>query len=207
MCVCMYVRRPAAGHTQPSTLKFGMGSSFHPGSAPSQGATQNVGPQGYLPYWPRLKFPEGLRIRRGPANKSCSSGWVCYVKFYLWGAHPNHGPAGSTLPNGGICFEISGKWGKQKLLLGVGLHGKILFVGAYPNPRPTGSTPPKGGICIENWKKVSKQKLIFGVGLHGKILFVGGSPQPGALRVHPAIWGYKHLELREGQQTKIVPLG
>ena len=39
VCVCMYVRPPAAGPTQPITLKFGMGSSFHPGSAPSQGVT------------------------------------------------------------------------------------------------------------------------------------------------------------------------
>ncbi len=36
-----------------------------------------------------------LRIGRGPANKSCSSGWVCLVKFYLWGAHLNTKPAGS----------------------------------------------------------------------------------------------------------------
>ncbi len=47
MCVCVCVRRPAAGPTQPITPKFGMGSSFHPGSAPSQGATRNVDP------WPR----------------------------------------------------------------------------------------------------------------------------------------------------------
>ena len=47
VCVCVYVRRPAAGPTQPITLKFGMGSSFHPGSAPSQGATPNVDPRGY----------------------------------------------------------------------------------------------------------------------------------------------------------------
>ncbi len=44
----MNVRRPAAGHTQPSTLKFGVGSPFHPGSAPSQGATPNVDP-GHAP--------------------------------------------------------------------------------------------------------------------------------------------------------------
>ncbi len=50
VCVCVYVRRPAAGPTQAITPKFGVGSSFHPGSAPSQGANQNVGPQGYLPY-------------------------------------------------------------------------------------------------------------------------------------------------------------
>ncbi len=45
--VCVYVRRPAAGPTQAITPKFGMGSSFHPGSAPSQGATPNVDPWGY----------------------------------------------------------------------------------------------------------------------------------------------------------------
>jgi hypothetical protein len=44
--VCVYVRRPAAVPTQPITPKFGMGSSFHPGSAPSQGATPNVDPRG-----------------------------------------------------------------------------------------------------------------------------------------------------------------
>ncbi len=47
MCVCVCVRRPAAGPTQPITLKFSMGSSFHPGSAPSQGTTPNVDPRGY----------------------------------------------------------------------------------------------------------------------------------------------------------------
>ncbi len=36
-----------------------------------------------------------LRIGRGPANKSCSLGWVCISKFYLWGAHPNPKPVGS----------------------------------------------------------------------------------------------------------------
>ncbi len=45
MYVCVYVRRPAAELTQPITPKFGMGSSFHPGSAPSQGATRNVDPR------------------------------------------------------------------------------------------------------------------------------------------------------------------
>jgi hypothetical protein len=84
------------------------------------------------PVWNSLM---GKGLGEGPANKSCSSGWVCLIKFYLWGAHPNPGPAGSTLPNGGICFEISGKWSKQKLLLGVGLHSTILFVGGSPQPQ------------------------------------------------------------------------
>ena len=35
MCVCVYVRRPAAGPTQTITQKFGVGSSFHPGLTPS----------------------------------------------------------------------------------------------------------------------------------------------------------------------------
>ncbi len=47
VCVCVCVQRPADGPTQPITLKFGMDSSFHPGSAPSQGATPNVDPWGY----------------------------------------------------------------------------------------------------------------------------------------------------------------
>ncbi len=50
MCVCvcvgMCVRRPATEPTQAITPKFGMGSSFHPGSAPSQVATPNVDPRG-----------------------------------------------------------------------------------------------------------------------------------------------------------------
>ncbi len=49
MYVCVYVRRPAAGPTQPISPKFGVGSSFHPGSAPSQGATPNVDPRGVPP--------------------------------------------------------------------------------------------------------------------------------------------------------------
>ncbi len=47
VCVCVNVRRPAAGPTQAITPKFGVGSSFHPGSAPSQGETPNVHPRGY----------------------------------------------------------------------------------------------------------------------------------------------------------------
>ncbi len=58
VCVCVCVRRPAARPTQPITPKFGMGSSFHLGSAPSQGATQNVDPWGTPysdPVWKTLK--------------------------------------------------------------------------------------------------------------------------------------------------------
>ena len=57
MYVCVYVRRPAAKPTQPITPKFGVGSSFHPGSAPSQGATQNFGPQGVPPILTPSEIP------------------------------------------------------------------------------------------------------------------------------------------------------
>ena len=128
-CVGVYVRRPAARPTQAITLKFGMGSSFHPGSAPSRR------PPVVPLWWPRLIFTEELRIGRGPENKSCSSGWVCIVKFYLRGDHPDPGPPGSTLPNGAVCFENWAGASKQKLLLGVGLKIKILFVGGSPQPK------------------------------------------------------------------------
>jgi hypothetical protein len=127
VCVCMYVC--TLTHTDPHK------PSPQNLAWASQGATPNVGPQGYLPYWPHLKFPEGLRIGQGPANKSCSSGWVCLIKFLLQGAHPNPEPTGSTLPNGGVCFENWAGTSKQKLLLGVGLNIKILFVGDSPQPK------------------------------------------------------------------------
>jgi hypothetical protein len=85
---------------------------------------------------------------------------------------------------------------KQKLLLGVGLPCKILFVGAHPNLGPAGSTLPNGGVCFENWAGASKQKLLLGVGLNIKILFVVGSPQPKARRVLRSICtGLFHNEI------------
>ncbi len=128
-----------------------------------------------------------LIILWGPANKSCSLGLVCLVKFYLWGALLNPGPIGSTPPNGGICIDNFVWASKQNLLLGVGLPGKILFVGAHSNLWPAGSNPTKGGICIENWEKASKQNLHLGLGLPGIIVSVGGSLQPGARRLYPKI--------------------
>jgi hypothetical protein len=57
---------------------------------------------------------------------------VCVCVFYFGGAHPNLGPAGSTPPSRGICVDNFEGASKQKLLLGVGLPGKILFVGGSP---------------------------------------------------------------------------
>jgi hypothetical protein len=75
-----------------------------------------------------------MRIGRRPENKICSSGWVCLVKFNLWGAHPNPSPAGSTPPTGGISLDNLAGTNKQKLLLGVGFPGKFLFVGGSLQP-------------------------------------------------------------------------
>ena len=44
--------------------------------------------------FPCLKFHERLRIGRGTANKSGSSGWVFVIKFYLWGLNPTRGLQG-----------------------------------------------------------------------------------------------------------------
>jgi len=68
---------------------------------------------------------------------------------------------------------------KQKLILGVGLPQKFLFVRAHPNPWPTGSTPPNGGICFENWEGACKQKFLLRVCLSGKIKFFGLTPSWG----------------------------
>ncbi len=177
MCVCVRVRRPAAGPTQAIIPKFGRGSSFHPGSAPSQGAAQNVGPQGYLPHWPRLKFPEGLRVGRGPANKSCSSGWVSHVKFYFWGLTQTWGPQGPLHQMGVYVLRIRRGPENKSCSSGWNCHVKFYFWGLTPNLGPAGSIPPNGGICIENWAGASKQNLLLGVGLPCEILFSGGSPQ------------------------------
>ncbi len=139
MCVFMCVRRPAAGPTQAITPKFGVGSSFHNVSAPSQGATQNVSPQGYLPYWPRLKFPEGLRIRWGPVNKSCSSGWVCLKIFYFWGLTFNLGPQGPPNQMGVYALKIG--WGPANKSCSSGWICLVKFYlwGAHSDPGPAGS--------------------------------------------------------------------
>ncbi len=68
---------------------------------------------------------------------------------------------------------------KQKLLLGVGLPGRILFWETRLTPGPTGSTHSKGGISYENWVGASKQKLLLGVGLPGRVLFLGARLTPG----------------------------
>jgi hypothetical protein len=124
----------SGGPTQAITPKFGMGSSCHPDLEQARGQPQMSAPRG-TPIVTPLKFPEGLIIGRGPANKSCSSGWVCIVKFYLRVAHLDPGPPGSTLPNGGVCCQNWAGASKQKLLLRVGLCLKNLFVGGSPQPK------------------------------------------------------------------------
>jgi hypothetical protein len=70
---------------------------------------------------------------------------------------------------------------KPKLLLGVGLLGKFLFVGAHFNPGPTGSTPPNGGNSLNNLAEASKQKLLLGWVCIAKLYF-GGLTSPQGLQ-------------------------
>ncbi len=149
-----------------------------------------------------------MRIGRGPANKNCSSGWVCHVKFYFWGAHPNLGPAGSNPPNGGVCVKNWVGASKQKLLLGVGLQCQILFFEAHPNLGPAGSIPPRRGICVDNSAGASKQKLLLGVGLQCQILFICGGLTPTLGPQGPLHQiGVFALIILGGQQTKVASQG
>jgi len=85
---------------------------------------------------------------------------------------------------------------KQKLLLGVGLPCKILFVGGSPKPGACRVHSTNGGCLLWELGRASKQKLLLGVGLYIKMLFVGGSPQPKALRVLRSIYtGLFHDEI------------
>jgi hypothetical protein len=116
------------------------------------GLTPTPGPQGPL----NKMRVFALIILRGPTNKSCFSGWVCLVKFYLWGAHLNPWPAGSTPPNEGICIENWEEASKQKLLLGVGLLGKILFVGGSPQLGARRVHPIKWGyLLLSNFSEIN----------------------------------------------------
>jgi hypothetical protein len=65
------------------------------------GLSPNQGPQGP----PHQMGVHTLRIGRGPANKSCSSGWVYLVEFYFGGHTSLLGPQGPPTPNGVIGFE------------------------------------------------------------------------------------------------------
>ncbi len=205
--VRVYVRRPAAGSTQAITPKFGVGSSFHPGSTPSQGATQNVGPQGYLPYWPRLKFPEGLWIGRGPVNKSCSLGWVCHFKFYYWGLTPTTCPQGPLHQMGVFAMKIGRGPANKSWSSGWVCLVKFNLWGLTPTPGPQGPLHQMGVFAMRiGWGPASKS-CSSGWVCHVKFYLWGGSPQPRAHRVHSTEWGCLLWELVGGQQTKVAPRG
>ncbi len=152
----------------------------------SGGSPQTWGPQGPL----HQMGVFALIILRGPATKSSSSGWVCPVKFYFRGAHPNPGPVGSTPPNRGICADNFAGASKQKLLLGVGFPSKFLFVGGSPQPRAWGVHSTKWGYLRWELRGGQQTKAASRGRFAGKFLFVGGSFQPRACEVHPNKRGY-----------------
>jgi hypothetical protein len=137
VCVCMYVcvsgGLPLDPH-KPSPRNLAWAPHFTLARHRARGQPQMLTPWGTPysdPVWKTLK---GKELGGGQQKKVAPQGRFEYIKK-LWGAHPNLGPAGSTLPNGGVCFENWARASKQKLLLGVGLNKKNLFVGGSPQPK------------------------------------------------------------------------
>jgi hypothetical protein len=85
---------------------------------------------------------------------------------------------------------------KQKLLLGVGLSCKILFVGGSPKPGARRVHPTKWGCMLWELGGGQQTKVAPRGGLYIKKLFLGGSPQPKACRVLRSICtGLFHNEI------------
>ncbi len=94
MKVCVYVQRPAAGPTQPSNLKFGVGSSFHPGSAPSQGQPQMLTHRDTPysdPVWKTLK---GKELGGGHQTKVAPRVGLYIKILFVGGLTPTQSPQG-----------------------------------------------------------------------------------------------------------------
>ncbi len=134
--MCVYVCPAVCRRTHSSHHpKIWHGLLISPGLGTKPGGDPKCWTPGISPVVTQSEKTWRVKNWAGAANYSCSLGWVCLVKFYFWGAHPNLGPALSTLPNGGVCFENWAGASKQKLLLRVGLYIKILFVGCSPQPK------------------------------------------------------------------------
>jgi hypothetical protein len=95
--VCVYIHKPQA-----ITPKFGMGSSFHTGSAPSQGATTLTNGGVYFENW------------AWASKQKLLLGVGLYMYKYLWGAHPNPKPAGSLDQSARDYFTM--KLSRQRLV-------------------------------------------------------------------------------------------
>ena len=136
VCVCVCVC-PAACRRTHTTYhpEIRRGLLISPWLGTEPGADPKCWPPGVPPIVTLSVKPWRVKNWVGAGKQKLLLGWVCHVKFYLWGAHPNLGPAGSTLPNGGVCFKNWAGVSKQKVLLGVGLYIKILFVGGSPQPK------------------------------------------------------------------------
>jgi hypothetical protein len=118
-----------AGPTQAITPKFGVGSSFQPGSARSRGRPQKLTPGGTPcsdPVWKTLK---GKELGGGQHTKVAPWGGIILYYYYY------------TLPNGVYALRIGRGLGQQtKIVPRVGfVYKHLIFGGAHPNPKPAGS--------------------------------------------------------------------
>ena len=107
VCVCVYVRRPAAGPTQAITPKFGMGSSFHPGSAPSQGVTPKCWPPGVPPIM--IQSEKTWKVNTwvgGQQTIIAPRGGFVYKNFICGGIILTPGPQGPPCQMGVYALRI-----------------------------------------------------------------------------------------------------
>ncbi len=106
VCVCVCVQRPAAGPTQAITPKFGVDSSFHPGSAPSQGR-QKILAFGGTPYsdpvWNSLK---GKELGGGQQTKVAPWGGFAMLNFICGGLIQTWSPQGPPYQMGVYAVRI-----------------------------------------------------------------------------------------------------
>ncbi len=87
-------------------------------------------------------------LGKGQQTKVAPWGRFTWENFICGGLTSTLGPHGSPHQMGGICFENWAMASKQKLLLGVGLPGKILFVGGWPQLWARTVHPTKWGYKL-----------------------------------------------------------
>jgi hypothetical protein len=119
-----------------------------------------------------------LRIERRSANKSCSSGWVCLVKFYLWGAHSNPEPAGTTHFKGVYALRIERRPANKSCSSRWVCIVKLYFEGLTPTWSLQGPPTSKGVYAFSNFPEIY-QVLLISPGLYERLVALPHSrPSP-----------------------------
>jgi hypothetical protein len=117
---------------------------------------------------------------------------LAWAPHFTWARHRVRGRPQMLTPGGTPYSDSIWKtlkvknWvgaSKQKLLLGVGLPSKILFVGGSPKTGACRVHPSKWGCMLWELGGGQQTKVAPGGGFVYKIFILGGSPQPKARRV------------------------